>query len=118
MMTDIVGFTKLTRQEESLVRQISEKHEAILYETVSRYHGRLIHIFGDNTLSIFSDPLDAVKCSIEIQQSVNEEPVIPLRIALHYDLVKTEGEILFGDGINITSRILKIAITSCILISE
>jgi len=118
MMTDIIGFTKLARQKESLVREISQKHKDILQESVSRNRGRLIHIFGDNSLSVFSDPADAVKCSIEIQRSVNEEPLIPLRIALHYGEVTTEGEDIFGDAINLTSRILEIAITSCILISD
>jgi len=118
MMTDIVGFTKLTRQKADLVTRICIKHKNILHESVARYAGRFIHIFGDSSLSVFSNPVDAVKCSIEIQQSVKKEPVIPLRIALHYGEVTTEGEEIFGDALNITSRILKIAITSCILTSD
>jgi len=118
MMTDIVGFTRLARQKEDLVRKISSKHKNTLQTNVSLYHGRFIHIFGDSSLSVFNDPVDAVKCSIEIQQSVNEEPVIPLRIAIHYGEIKTEGEDVFGDAINITSRILKNAVSSSILISD
>jgi adenylate cyclase len=118
MMTDIVGFTKLTRQEESLVKQINTRHETILQDAISRHHGRLIHIFRDNSLSIFGAPDDAVNCAIAIQQAVCLEPAIPLRIAVHYDEVKTEGELIFGDGINVASRILKLAIASCVLISD
>jgi len=73
MMTDIVGFTKLTRQKGDLVRKISSKHKNILLESITRYSGRFIHIFGDSSLSVFSDPIDTVKCSIEIQLLVNEE---------------------------------------------
>jgi class 3 adenylate cyclase len=118
MMTDIVGYTKLTRQKGDLVRELSLKHKNVIKENVSRYHGKLIHIFGDSSLCVFSDAVEAVKCSIEIQQSVNKEPVIPLRIALHYGEITTEGEDIFGDALNIVSRILKHAISSCILISD
>jgi class 3 adenylate cyclase len=118
MMTDIIGYTKLTRQKESLVREISLKHKEILHENVSCCNGRFIHIFGDNSLSVFSNPLEAVKCSIEIQRLIKEEPIIPMRIALHYGEIITDGEDIIGDAINLTSRILKIAITSSILISD
>jgi adenylate cyclase len=118
LMTDIVGFTRLTRQDEAIVRQISTRHETILRESVSRHRGRLIHVFGDNSLSLFSDPADAVNCAIVIQQAVLSDPGIPLRIAVHYDEVKTEGELVFGDGVNIASRILKLAVASCVLISD
>jgi class 3 adenylate cyclase len=118
MMTDIIGYTKLTRQKESLVREISLKHKEILHENVSCCNGRCIHIFGDNSLSFFSDPAEAVKCSIEIQRLVKKVPIIPMRIALHYGEIITDGEDIFGDAINLTSRILEIAITNSILISD
>ncbi len=118
MMTDIIGYTKLTRQKESLVREISLKHKEILHENVSCCNGRLIHFFGDNSLSVFSNPLEAVKCTIEIQRLVKEEPIIPMRIALHYGEIITDGEDIIGDAINLTSRILNIAITNSILISD
>ena len=118
MMTDIIGFTQLTRQKGDLIWKISLKHKNILQKSISRYNGKIIRIFGDSSISIFSDPVDAVRCSIEIQKSINEEPVIPLRIALHYGEVTTEGEEIFGESINLTSRILKISIASCILISD
>ena len=118
MMTDIVGFTKLARQEESLFREISQKHKTLLPEIVSRYHGRIIHIFGDNTLSVFTNPMDALECSLEIDRLVREEPAIPLRIALHYGEFTSDGEDIYGDAINLTTRILKKAITCSILISD
>ncbi len=118
MMTDIVGFTRLTRQDEAIVGQISTRHETILRECVSQHQGRLIHVFGDNSLSVFSEPADAVRCAIMIQQAVRRDPEIPLRIAVHYDEVKSEGELVFGDGVNMASRMLKLAVASCVLISK
>ena len=118
MMTDIVGFTELTRQKEEFIRKISQKHKKILQDIISSYKGRIIHIFGDSSLSIFPDPAGAVKAAIGLQQSVRSEPVIPLRIALHYGQVTLEGDEIFGEVLNLTSRILKIAISNSILLSE
>ena len=118
MMTDIVGFTELTRQRDEFIRKISRKHKRVIQEVVSRYNGRIIHIFGDSSLSIFPEPADAVKCAIELQQSFSEEPVIPLRIALHHGPVTLEGDEIFGEALNLASRILKIAIKNSILLSD
>jgi len=118
MMTDIVGFTELTRQKESSIRKITLKHKAVLQDGVSRYRGRIINIFGDSSMAIFRSPVDAVNCAIEIQHSVNEDPVIPLRISLHYGKIINEGDEVFGESINLASRILKVAISNSILLSD
>lgn len=118
MMTDIVGFTELTRQKESSIRKITLKHKAVLQDGVYRYRGRIINIFGDSSMAIFMSPVDAVNCAIEIQHSVNEDPVIPLRISLHYGKIINEGDEVFGESINLASRILKVAISNSILLSD
>ncbi|MEN8225857.1 MAG: adenylate/guanylate cyclase domain-containing protein [Bacteroidota bacterium] len=118
MMTDIVGFTMMARHNEDVFLEICEKHKRIHRTCVGAYNGSLIHIFGDNSLSMFKDPVGAVKCAMEIQQSSKQEPVIPIRIAIHYGEVKTEGDNIFGNAVNLTSRILKNAIANSILISD
>lgn len=118
MMTDIVGFTRMARQDEDLFAEICAKHQHIHRTNVARFNGRIIHISGDKSLSVFKDPADAVKCSIEIQQSLKNEPAIPLRIAIHHGTVNMEGEDIFGNPVKIISHILKNSITGGILISE
>lgn len=118
MMTDIVGFTRMARQDEDNFTRICAKHKHIHRTNVARHKGRTIHIYGDKSLSVFKDPADAVKCSIEIQKFLNEEPVIPLRTAIHYGEVHMEGEDIFGNAVKIISHILKKAITNGILVSE
>lgn len=117
-MTDIIGFTKLTRQKEAIVSEIDRTHKSILHSNVSEYQGMIIYIFGDRSVSVFSDPVDAVKCSIRIHQAFEQEPGIPLRIAIHYGEISVVGDDIIGEAIKLTSRILKKAIASCILISE
>ena len=118
MMTDIVGFSKMDRQNEGLFAEICGTHKNIHHTLVDRFNGRLIQIYGDKSLSIFHDPVDAVNCSIEILKSLKEEPLIPLRIALHQGEVNVEGEDIFGVAVKVASRILKNAITNSILLSE
>jgi len=118
MMTDIVGFTELTRQRGTFVRQIGKRYREVLQECVERYGGRIINVFGDAALVLFERPLETLKCALEIQKSVHEEPFIPLRIALHHGEVISEGDEVYGEAINLASRILKTAVPSSVLLSD
>lgn len=118
MMTDIIGFTDLGRKGEQFIREIGQKHRAVLQETIACHGGRVINIFGDTSLSIFSSAVEAVRCSIGIQQRCHTDPVIPLRIALHYGEVIHEGGEVYGDAINLTSRMIKMAIQGSVLVSD
>lgn len=118
MMTDLVGFTSMARQNEELFTEICARHKKIHRSIVSQFNGRLIYIFRDRSLSLFNDPADAVKCAMEIQHSLNEEPVVPLKIAIHYGEFTIEDEDIFGEAVNISSGILKNAVTKSILISN
>jgi adenylate cyclase len=81
MMTDIVGFTELTRQKKELIGELSRKHGRIIREAVSAQGGKLINIFGDGALALFDLPGSAIDCAIEIQRESHLEPAIPMRIA-------------------------------------
>ena len=109
MMTDIIGFTRLSRQEREKIRAISQKHGRTIRDAVSAQGGRVINIFGDSALALFATPDQALRSAIEIQQECNEHPAIPMRIALHCGQIIREGEEVYGDAINLTSRILKVA---------
>lgn len=118
MMTDIVGFSVMARQDEALFTELCARHKHIHRTKVDHFNGRTIYISGDKSLSIFKDPAEAVECSLEIQQLMNIEPVIPLRTAIHYGEVNSEGDDIFGNTVKVTARILKKAITNCILVSD
>lgn len=118
MMTDIVRFTELTRQKEELIRLISQKHARLLKDTVTSFGGKIVNIFGDSALALFNDPASAVKCAIEIQHDSNQDPVIPMRIALHCGEIITEGNEVYGETINLTARILKLARSGSVLFSD
>jgi adenylate cyclase len=118
MMTDIVGFTELTRQKKELIGELSRKHGRIIREAVSAQGGKLINIFGDGALALFDLPGSAIDCAIEIQQESHLEPALPMRIALHHGEIIMEGEEVYGEAINLTARILKVAKSGNVLCSD
>jgi TolB-like protein/Tfp pilus assembly protein PilF len=118
MMTDIVGFTQMTRKQESHVKKIGLKHRTILKDAVSVCGGQVMNIFGDGSLAILEDPLSAIECALAIQQSARTEPQIPMRIALHAGRVLLEGQEVYGEAINLTSRILKLGVGFSVLLSD
>jgi hypothetical protein len=72
---------------------------------------------GDGTLLCFQSALDAVQCAQKIQKSVSDDPDLNLRIGIHLgDIVFKDGDV-FGDGVNVASRIEHLAEVGGIFIS-
>ena len=118
MMTDIIGFTELTRQKKSEIGKLGRRHARVIGDAVSMHGGRVINIFGDSALALFDLPLNAVKSAVEIQQEAARLPAIPMRIALHCGEIIVEGNEVYGDAINLTARILRLAQTGNVLCSD
>ncbi len=118
MFTDIVGYTALMSQDEHKALSILQKNRDIQKPLVEKFNGEFLKEMGDGTLLCFQSALDAVQCAQEIQQSVSDDPDLNLRIGIHLgDIVFKEGDV-FGDGVNIASRIERLAEDGGICISE
>ena len=116
MFTDIVGYTALMGKDEERALQVLKKNREIHTELIEKYGGTLIKEIGDGMLISFKLGSDAVRCGIEIQKNCDEEK-IPLRVGIHEGEMVFEGNDVFGDGVNIASRIEQICNVGCITIS-
>jgi class 3 adenylate cyclase len=95
------------------------KHE-VIEPSLSCHDGRLIKTTGDGALAEFASPSAAVRCAVEIQESIaSGQSSLKLRIGVNLGevIVGADGD-LFGDGINIAVRLEGTADPGGILISE
>lgn len=118
MFTDIVGYTRLMQESEAKAVTLRNRHREVIDSVHGKYRGKVIQYLGDGTLSIFESTSDSVEAAIEIQQQLQEDPNVPLRIGLHMgDVMVTESDII-GNGVNLASRIESLGVAGAILISE
>jgi TolB-like protein/Tfp pilus assembly protein PilF len=116
LITDIVGYTLLGQTNEDLLLRLLEEHDAILRPLFSLHGGQIVKGMGDGFLVEFPSALEASRCAIAIQGALHErnasqppEGRIRIRIGVHVgDVVHRQGD-LFGDGVNIASRIAPLA---------
>lgn len=113
MFTDIVGFTQLTStqsrgQNEAMLRQ----NEKLLHGVAKRFGGKRIKSIGDSLLIVFKSPTDSVHCAMamhdalwEYNQTVPEPERLTIRISLNSGEVRIDGGDVFGEPVNVASRL-------------
>ncbi len=118
MFTDIVGYTALMGKDEQKAFDLLKKNRELQKPIIEEYSGRWIKELGDGVMSSFNTVSDAVNAAIKIQDACNTAKEFQLRIGIHLGEVIFENEDVFGDGVNIASRIQTIAEPGTIYVSE
>ena len=118
MFTDIVGYTSLMGKDENAAYQLLKKNRKLQRPLIERHGGKWLKELGDGVLASFQTISDAVYCAIEIQRRCIEDTDLKLRIGIHQGEVIVEDEDVFGDGVNIASRLEPLAPAGGIYISE
>jgi len=118
MFTDIVGYTALMGRDEQQALTLLHDNREIHKNCIENHDGKLLKEMGDGILAQFNSALDAVQCAIEIQQHALGRVEGKLRIGIHLGDVIIEHNDVFGDGVNIASRLQAIADPGGIYISE
>src|SRR6266571_1458694 len=116
MFTDMVGYSALAQRDDRLALELLEEHRELLREIFPRFNGTEIKTIGDGFLVEFNSALEAAQCAIEIQRALSKRnhdvPVerrIEVRIGVHIGDVVHRGGDVYGDGVNIASRIEALA---------
>jgi adenylate cyclase len=118
LFTDIVGYTTLMQQDEQNAVSVTKRYMSVLKQSVLSHGGEILNDYGDGSLCTFTSATQAVKCAMEIQQQLQMGPKVPLRIGLHIGEIFFEDGKIFGDGVNITSRIQSLGVANSILFSS
>ncbi len=118
LFADMTGYTALMQENEQLARNKRKRLKEVLELAVSQYNGKILQYYGDGSLSIFNSAIDSVSCAITIQQQLQQEPKVELRMGIHTGDVIIEDDSIYGDGVNLASRIESLAVPGGIFISE
>lgn len=116
MFTDMVGYSALAQRDDKVALELLEEHRRLLREIFPQFHGTEIKTIGDAFLVEFGSALEAAQCAIEIQRTlakrnhdVTSDRRIEIKIGIHIgDVVHRDGDV-YGDGVNIASRIEQLA---------
>ncbi len=118
MFTDMVGYTALMQEDEALARVKRMRHRAVIESLHNQFQGEILQYYGDGTLSIFKSVICAVECAIEIQRKLSEPPEVALRIGIHLGEIVQEEDGVYGDSVNLASRVESFSVPGAVLITE
>lgn len=118
MFTDIAGYTSLMGKDESLALRLLNTNRQIHKTFIKQYHGQWLKEMGDGILVSFSTISDAIYCAGAIQAAVREVENLTLRIGIHMGEIVEDQNDVFGDGVNIASRIEALTPPGSIWVSE
>lgn len=124
LFADVVGYCAMVQRDEVGAVQTVKGHISAFEPHLALHHGRLVEKRGDGLLAEFASVVEAVACAVELQktaternQSLGSGDQAIFRIGIHAgDIIEDDNEI-FGDGVNIASRLEGIAAPGSIAIS-
>ncbi|MDX1666644.1 MAG: adenylate/guanylate cyclase domain-containing protein, partial [Saprospiraceae bacterium] len=125
LFTDIVSYTGMMQQDEEVALKKLDRFKTTLHSHVDRCGGEIIHYYGDGCLLLFNSCIGAADFALEVQKALATSAVedkeaehIPIRIGIHLGEVVSRRDSIYGDGVNIASRIESIGTAGSILLSQ
>src|SRR5258705_7028809 len=118
MFTDIVGYTALMGNDEKKAFELLSKNRQIQKPIIEQYNGKWIKELGDGVMASFNTASDAVNAAMKIQEACNTANNFQLKIGIHLGEVVFENDDVYGDGVNIASRIETLGVGSSVLMSK
>ncbi|MCZ7416892.1 MULTISPECIES: adenylate/guanylate cyclase domain-containing protein [unclassified Streptomyces] len=115
---DLVGFTRLTRRlEEEELGELVEAFETTAADLVAAHGGRLIKTLGDEVLYVADEAGTAAEIGLRMIETLSGDETMPeLRVGLAFGTVTTRMGDVFGNTVNLASRLTSIAPKDTVLI--
>ncbi len=117
LFADIAGYTSIMHSNEAKAMEYLQNFKKLLEDKVSKYEGHIVQYFGDACLLSFDSATSGVQCAISLQKDF-QEINLPIRIGMHLGEVVFTDNNVFGDGVNIASRIESMGIPGSVLLSS
>ena len=105
VFTDIVGFTKLTSEDQQKASDLLDTQRKEFSYLVKSFQGKWVKEMGDGLILTFDTINKAVRCCVKMQQKAKSIENLNLRIGMHLgEILEKENDII-GDDVNIAARI-------------
>jgi class 3 adenylate cyclase len=109
LFTDIVGFTRMMGENEDKTLLALDHNRSIQKRLIRKYRGKWMKEMGDGAIAVFFTASEAVLCAIEIQKEIQAKEDFQVRMGIHVSEILFTDTDIFGDGVNVASRISSLA---------
>jgi adenylate cyclase len=112
LSADIKGYSILMADDEVFTIKMLNEYRSIMSNCIGQYNGRVVDSPGDNVLAEFASAVDALQCAVEVQKRLKKEndrlvesKRLEFRIGVNIGDIIQDGNRIYGDGVNVASRI-------------
>lgn len=125
LCADVYGYSRLMEADETGTLETLRRYRTAIARLVERHDGRIVNTWGDAVIAEFASVVEAVQCAVEIQQEISNQDsdasqANPMRFRIGINLgdVMVDGSDIYGDGVNIASRLQELADPGGVVISS
>jgi len=125
LCADVYGYSRLMEADEAGTLETLRRYRTAIARLVERHDGRIVNTWGDAVIAEFASVVEAVQCAVEIQQEISSQASqtpqaspMQFRIGINLGDVMVDGSDIYGDGVNIASRLQELAEPGGVVISS
>lgn len=119
LAADVVNYSGQIKEDENkTLSELRKLRRELLEPLVSDHRGNIVKRMGDGWLVEFHAVSDATRCALDLQSQVSSRCALKLRVGVHLGDVVFEEDDIFGDGVNLATRLQDAAKEGAVLISD